>query len=61
MATKENLDHMVTKENLDHMATKENLDHMATKENLDHMVMQWAVISRVPPSVGDGHLWGRLM
>ena len=52
---------MAKKENLDHMATKENLDHMATKENLDHMVMQWAVISRVPPSVGDGHLWGRLM
>ena len=30
-------------------------------ENFDHMVMQWAVISRVPPSVGSGHLWGRLM
>ena len=23
--------------------------------------MQWAVISRVGPSVGSGHLWGRLM
>ena len=37
-------------------------NHFELTEKLDHMVMlQWAVITRVPPSVGSGHLWGRLM
>ena len=43
------------------MEMEENVDHMEMQENFDHMVMQWAVISRVGPSVGSGHLWGRLM
>ena len=52
---------MEMEECFDHMVIEDPVDQMEMEENFDHMVMQWAVISRVGPSVGSGHLWGRLM